>query len=85
MRRDERAFASGGFADVRKGELVGKNFNRRKVCLKTIKVTVRDGEKVREDNEKVRGIPFFLPPYWLVYAIFMVLRRSTRRSPFGCD
>jgi hypothetical protein len=58
-RKDKKGFASGGFADVWKGELVERNFNRRKVCLKTIKVTVKDGQKGRKSNEKVGELPSF--------------------------
>ncbi|KAF9644876.1 kinase-like protein [Thelephora ganbajun] len=51
-RTDEKEFASGGFANVWKGELVETNSNRRKVCLKAPKVVAKDGEKERKDNEK---------------------------------
>lgn len=62
LRRDEKVFASGGFADVRRGELVGRNCDRRKVCLKTIKVTTKGGEEGRKECEKVRDLPSFPIP-----------------------
>lgn len=53
-RKDKKPFASGGFADVRRGELVDKDSNRRRVCLKVIKVATRDEGKGRRESEKVR-------------------------------
>lgn len=64
-----------------KGELVEDNFNRRKVCLKAIRVTVRGGGKERKENEKVGELLSFGDG---PFTQFMVFRRSMRRSPSGC-
>lgn len=81
-RKGRKAFNSGGFAEVWKGELVDKNLNRISVCLKTIKVATMDGEKARKENEKVGYSPFL---YASPFTQFTVVRHSMRRSPCGCD
>ena len=53
LRVDAEDFASGGFADVRRGELLQKNSNRRRVCLKRIKLATKDEEEGRMNREKV--------------------------------
>lgn len=59
LRKGRNQLASGGFANVWMGELVEKNFCRRNVCLKAIKVATKEGETGRKDSEKVRDSPFF--------------------------
>jgi hypothetical protein len=56
-RTGEKEFASGGFANVWKGELMEGNSNPRSVCIKAMKVAVRDGEGERSNIEKVRNSP----------------------------
>jgi hypothetical protein len=58
---DGKQFASGGYADVWKGELVGVNSKSRNVCIKAMKVAVRDVEGGRSNIEKVSDPPFSWP------------------------
>ena len=60
LKTSTKEIATGGFAEIWKGELVDKNARQREVCLKRIGVGARDGEREREDNEEVR-VPFPLP------------------------
>ena len=58
LKTDEKDFASGRFADVRRGELVEENSNRRRVCLKRIKHAAKDSDEERMNREKVINSTF---------------------------
>jgi hypothetical protein len=81
-RTGEKEFASGGYANVWKGELVERNSNPRRVCIKAMKIAVRDGEGERNSIEKVGNSPSSLPSS---FTQFKATRRFMRRSPCGCD
>ena len=57
-----KEFASGGFANVWKAELVKRNSNPRSVCIKAMKVAVRDGEGGGSNTEKVGNSPQLFHP-----------------------
>ena len=78
-RTGEKEFASGGYAGVWEGKLVERNSNPRTVCIKAIKVTVRDG---RSSIEKV-GSSASLLPGSLTQP--MAARNFVRKFPCGCD
>lgn len=58
-RTGEREFASGGYAGVWKGQFVEMNSNPKTVCIKAIKVAIRD-ERGWGDIDKVGNYPSFL-------------------------
>ena len=77
-----KEFASGGYANVWEGRLVGGNSGSRRVCIKAIKIAVNDGEGGRSNIEKVSGSPSVLPGSFTQSA---VARYFMRRPPCGCD
>ena len=81
LRADEEDFASGGFADVRRGELMEKNSGRRRVCLKRIKLAAQEGEEGRMNREKVIN-----PPSLDGRSVIRLTagRNSMRKFPSGC-
>ena len=56
---EKRVIASGGFADIRKGQLKGKN-----VAVKTIRISLEDEEKIGPIHE-VRDMACY-PHLWLL-------------------
>jgi len=52
-RTGKKDFASGGYANIWKGKLVERGTNAKRICIKAIKVTVRDGEEERRGIGKV--------------------------------
>ena len=62
LRTDDTEIASGGFASIRRGEFTESSSSpdARSVCIKTMKVTVKDGTEGRCNVEKVGDTPFLV-------------------------
>ena len=84
MKVDGAEIAAGGFASVRMGVLMECNSNpsSKSVCIKAIKVTTKDQKEERGNIEKVDGSLSLVTG---TLTRLMAARRSTGRSPFGCD
>jgi len=59
-RTGDRDFASGGYANIWKGKLVERDTYTKRICIKAIKVTVKDGAGGRRNIEKVGDSPSVL-------------------------
>lgn len=59
---DDTEIASGGFASIRRGVFTESSSSpdARSVCIKMMKVTVKDGTEGRCNVEKVGGTPFLV-------------------------